>query len=78
MPGHGNSSKRETRAPAPNNPRNPALVIEDENMRAASRAMPGARNALPPGSLPKQTPDSQSDQNMDPVVQSGRGNPRGA
>ena len=78
MPGRGNSSKREARAPASKNPHKPASLIEDDNIRAASRAMPGSRNALPPGSLPEQTPDSQGDQNMDPVVQPGRGNSPGA
>lgn len=52
-----------------------AFRIEDENMRAASRGLPGQRAALPPGSLPEQTPDAQGDQNMDPVIQPGRGAP---
>ena len=77
MPGRRKSSKRED-APASKNPRKPASLIEDENIRAASKAMPGSRNPLPSGGLPEQTPDSQGDQNMDPVVQPGRGNPRGA
>ena len=78
MPGHGKSSKREPATPASKGPHKPASPIEDDNIRAASRAMPGSRDALPPGSLPEQTPDSQGDQNMDPVVQPGRGNPRRA
>lgn len=77
MAGRDNPSKRDAGAPASKNLRKPASLIEDDNIRAASRAMPGSRNPLPPGSLPKQTPDSQGDQNMDPVVQPGRGNPRG-
>lgn len=70
-----NSSAGKRRAPASRNLEKPASLIEDDNIRSASGAMPGARDALPPGSLPEQTPDSQADQNMDPVVQPGRGAP---
>jgi hypothetical protein len=79
MSDHADSSRRETRDPASKKPNQPASVTTtDENIRAASRAMAGTRDALPPGSLPKQTSDSQGDQNMDPVVQPGRGAPTGA
>ena len=77
MPGRGEPSKHDTHAPVSKKPHNVASRIQHDNIRAASR-VPGARDALPPGSLPEQTPDSKSDQNMDPVVQPGRGNPRGA
>lgn len=79
MSGHDDSSRRETRDATPEKPNQPASVTTtDENIRAASRAMAGTRDALPPGTLPEQTPDSQGDQNMDPVVQPGRGAPTGA
>jgi hypothetical protein len=77
MAGRNPPSKPADRAPASRNPHKPASLIEDDNMRSASRAMPGSRDALPPGTLPGQTPDAQGDQNMDPVVQPGRGAPRG-
>ncbi len=78
MPARKRSSRQEGRAPTSRRPPKPASVIEDENIREAARAMPGQRDALQPGSLPEQTPDSQGDQNMDPVVQPGRGSPRSA
>ena len=78
MPGRREPSKHDTHAPVSKKPHNVASRIQADNIRAASRVMPGTRDALPPGSLPEQTTDSQSDQNMDPVVQPGRGNPRGA
>src|SRR5579863_10388621 len=77
MAGRSSSSKSAGREPASRTPDKPASPIEDDNMRNASRAMPGKRDALPPGTLPSQTPDAQGDQNMDPVVQPGRGSPRG-
>ena len=76
MPGRDPASKPADSVPGSRDPHKPASLIED-NMRRASRAMPGKRDALPPGTLPEQTPDAQGDQNMDPVVQPGRGNPRG-
>ena len=71
------SPKPDEREPASRNPHKPASLIEDDNMRSASRGVPGSRDALPPGTLPGQTPDAQGDQNMDPVVQPGRGPARG-
>jgi len=71
-------AKPESRAPASKNPSKPASLIEDDNIRAASKAMPGERDALPPGTLPKATPDVQGDQNMDPLVPPGSGSPKGA
>lgn len=75
------ATERMKDAAAAKNPQKPASLIEDDNIRAASRGMPGERAALPPGSLPKQTPDSQGDQNMDPLAppadaRAGRGSPR--
>lgn len=67
----------ENRVPASKNPHKPASLIEDDNIRAASKGMPGERDALQRGTLPKQTPDVQGDQNMDPVVHPGRGGPTG-
>lgn len=54
----------------------PKPRVAESNIAAASRGMPGRRDTLPPGSLPEQTPDSQGDQNMEPVPQPGRGTPR--
>ena len=48
------------RTAAGRTPENPDLAIEAENIEAASRAMPGKREALPPGSLVEQSPDSQA------------------
>lgn len=77
MAGRNPSSKPADGAPASRNPQKAASLIEDDNVQRASRGMPGQRDALPPGALPGQTPDAQGDQNMDPVVQPGRGSPRG-
>jgi hypothetical protein len=76
MPGAAKSQQGGGNAPAAVNPEKPASLIEDDNMRAAARGLPGGRAALPPGSLPEQTPDSQGDQNMEPVIPPGPRNPR--
>jgi hypothetical protein len=46
--------------------------VQDENRDEANRTMPGRRAALPPGSLRREPPSPQSDENRDqPVAHDG-------